>query len=67
MSTSTTPGWDRAARESDLTLRLTDSVPLFFRLIQPGEFRMGSRGEYASEEPLHRVHITRAFYLGTFP
>ncbi len=38
-----------------------------FRLIPPGEFRMGARGEYRDEEPIHRVRITRPFYLGTTP
>ena len=28
---------------------------------------MGQRGEYADEEPVHAVVITRDFYLGTFP
>ena len=39
---------------------------MFFRRIPCGSFRMGSRGWYAAEEPIHEVAITREFYLGTF-
>jgi len=38
-----------------------------FRLVPAGSFRMGSRGEYADEEPVHVVQITRPFYLGATP
>jgi formylglycine-generating enzyme required for sulfatase activity len=38
-----------------------------FRCIPAGEFRMGTRGEYADEEPIHRVRLTQPFYLGQFP
>ncbi len=38
-----------------------------FRLIGPGEFRMGSRGISADEEPVHVVRITQPFWLGETP
>ena len=53
--------------ESELTLSLSDGVPITFRLIPNGEFLMGSRGHKAKEEPVHRVRITRPFYLGIYP
>lgn len=59
--------WQRAARDADITLELPGDVPMFFRRIPAGSFRMGSRGYYAQEEPVHRVLITEEFYLGTFP
>ena len=42
-------------------------VPLLFQRVLPGTFRMGQRGQYADEEPVHTVRITREFYLGRFP
>ncbi|MCB1739037.1 MAG: formylglycine-generating enzyme family protein [Gammaproteobacteria bacterium] len=50
-----------------LTLRLGDGTSLSMCWIPRGEFRMGSRGKFPHEEPAHRVRITRAFYLGTYP
>jgi formylglycine-generating enzyme required for sulfatase activity len=45
-----------------------DGVELKLTLIRPGEFRMGSEtnswGHHPNESPLHRVRITRPFYLG---
>jgi formylglycine-generating enzyme required for sulfatase activity len=38
-----------------------------FRLIPPGEFRMGSRGFWDSEEPAQRVKIARPFWLAETP
>ena len=39
-------------------------------LIRPGEFRMGSEtnawGHHRNESPLHRVRITKPFYMGVF-
>ena len=61
------PVWDQAARDADLTIELPGGVPMFFRRIEKGEFEMGSRGYRAEEEPVHRVVITNDFYLGTFP
>ncbi|MFN6108366.1 MAG: formylglycine-generating enzyme family protein, partial [Planctomycetaceae bacterium] len=50
-----------------VTLQLPGELGLEFRCIPAGEFRMGSRGEYADEEPVHRVRLTQPFYLGQFP
>ncbi len=50
-----------------VTLELPEGVELEFRWIPPGEFLMGSRGEYSDEEPVHLVKITRGFYLGRYP
>jgi formylglycine-generating enzyme required for sulfatase activity len=38
-----------------------------FCRIPPGKFRMGSRGQHSSEEPLHWVEITQPFWLGQTP
>ncbi|HTI71327.1 MAG TPA: formylglycine-generating enzyme family protein [Candidatus Limnocylindria bacterium] len=58
--------WDRAAREADLIISLPREVPMFFRRIEAGRFRMGARGYYSNEEPVHEVRLTEDFYLGTF-
>jgi formylglycine-generating enzyme required for sulfatase activity len=47
-----------------LVIELAPSVRMAFRLIPPGALVMGSRGEYAEEEPRHRVEITKPFWLG---
>ncbi len=43
------------------------NIEMPFRLIPPGEFRMGSRGIYRDEEPVHLVKITYPFWLGETP
>ena len=35
-------------------------------LIAPGEFMMGSNRNEAGEQPVHRVAVTKAFYLGKY-
>jgi formylglycine-generating enzyme required for sulfatase activity len=43
-------------------------VEMAFRLIPPGEFRMGTRKtEWPDEEPAHTVRILRPFWLGETP
>lgn len=58
--------WKQAEKDSDLTIELPGGVPMFFRKVAKGSFRMGSRGESAAETPIHRVVIPEDFYLGTF-
>ncbi|MCA9047965.1 MAG: formylglycine-generating enzyme family protein [Planctomycetaceae bacterium] len=62
-----TPGWQYAAQNHDLKIWLDQDTPLYFQRIPAGSFRMGSRGEYGYEEPIHRVEMTRPFYMSTFP
>lgn len=50
-----------------LKLILPGDVEMKFQSIPAGTFRMGSRGYYDDEEPVHRVQITTPFYLGTYP
>jgi len=52
---------------SDLVLELSGGVTMSFITIPAGQFRMGSREYYEFEEPIHTVHITSPFYLGTYP
>ncbi|HHM12696.1 MAG TPA: formylglycine-generating enzyme family protein, partial [Planctomycetaceae bacterium] len=70
-TTNTTVGWKKASVEADLTLSIPNGdesrISIFFRKIDEGSFRMGSRaGHYAAEEPIHTVKISE-FYMGTFP
>ncbi len=65
-----TPGWIQAEKDSDLTIYLPHpdgDVPMFFRLIKAGEFRMGSRLNITDESPFIRVVISEPCYFGTFP
>ena len=57
----------RLQNPTEHQVSLARGVTMRFRRIDPGEFRMGGRGEYADEEPIHRVRITRPFYLGVYP
>jgi hypothetical protein len=38
-----------------------------FRRIRAASFRMGERGGFEQEEPVHRVTIPQDYYLGVFP
>lgn len=44
----------------------TNSIGMKFVLIPPGEFDMGSDDGEPDERPVHRVRITRPFYLGVY-
>ena len=44
----------------------TNSIGMKFVLIPAGEFMMGSE-EYDWEKPVHRVKISKPFYLGLYP
>ena len=46
---------------------LDSHVEMAFREIPAGRFRMGSRGHWAREEPVHVVEITAPFWLGETP
>ena len=58
--------WRKAERAADWIVDLPGAVPMFFRRIPKGEFRMGSRGFDPSEAPVHQVCIPNDFYLSTF-
>jgi formylglycine-generating enzyme len=42
-------------------------VPEEMVLVEAGSFMMGSEEGYDDEVPLHRVNITRTFYIGKYP
>lgn len=44
--------------------RITNSLGMEFIFLAPGEFLMGSEKGDDSEKPVHRVVLTRGFYLG---
>ncbi|MCP5518826.1 MAG: formylglycine-generating enzyme family protein [Verrucomicrobiales bacterium] len=53
-----------------LSIQLAKGVVMPFQFIPatgPEGFRMGGRGYYQYEEPVHRVVIRHGFHLGTFP
>ncbi len=51
-------------------VELTDSIGMKLRLIPTGEFMMGSpedeEGHAKDEGPVHRVRLTKPFYLGVY-
>lgn len=49
------------------TLTLPGGVPMTFSFIPPGAFRMGNKNGRQVEQPVHRVKLTRGFFMGTFP
>src|SRR5574341_1060808 len=54
----------------DIQKTLTNSIGMEFMLIPAGEFDMGSpkneKDRYSDEGPVHRVKITKAFYMGKY-
>jgi formylglycine-generating enzyme required for sulfatase activity len=58
-----------------LTVELPGGVPMTFQRVptdgEPQPFRMGERGLgsvlLGSSDPVVRVQVTQAFYLGTYP
>ncbi|WP_321428805.1 formylglycine-generating enzyme family protein [uncultured Methanolobus sp.] len=44
----------------------TNSIGMQFMKIPAGDFMMGSN-KYASEQPIHRVSISKQFYFGKYP
>ncbi|MBM4023521.1 MAG: formylglycine-generating enzyme family protein, partial [Planctomycetes bacterium] len=67
--------WAAAREAADVIVNLPAlagggaPIELFLRHVPatgPRGFRMGARGEFADEEPIHRVVIDHDFFLGTF-
>jgi formylglycine-generating enzyme required for sulfatase activity len=52
------------AAERQVTLDLGDGIAMELVLIPAGSFRMGDDRGQPQEKPIHRVTITRPFYLG---
>ncbi|MEY2727585.1 MAG: hypothetical protein RLZZ458_3452, partial [Planctomycetota bacterium] len=50
-----------------LTVQVGGKISMEFQLLPAGTFRMGARGEYRDEEPIHEVRISRPFYMGIYP
>ena len=49
------------------TLTLPGGVPMTFSFIPPGAFLMGSDKWSEHEMPVHRVELTRGFFMGVYP
>ncbi|MDP2898187.1 MAG: formylglycine-generating enzyme family protein, partial [bacterium] len=45
---------------------LVNSIGMKFRLIQPGSFMMGSDKGEDNEKPVHKVTLTKGFYIGVY-
>jgi formylglycine-generating enzyme required for sulfatase activity len=45
----------------------SNSIGMEFILILSGEFRMGAEDGATDEKPVHRVRLTRPFYLAKYP
>lgn len=58
-------------KENECHMKLTrdsNSIGMKFTLIQAGEFMMGSEAYLIfDEQPVHKVTISKPFYLGTYP
>jgi len=44
----------------------TNTIGMKLKLIQPGSFMMGSTEDYDNEMPVHKVTLTKPFYLGVY-
>ncbi len=45
---------------------ITNSIGMKFRLIEAGQFMMGSEKVRLPEQPVHAVRITKPFYIGVY-
>jgi len=55
-----------AAPEKNLTVDLGNGVKLELVLIQPGTFMMGAENITDNEKPVHKVTLTKPFYMGKY-
>nr|WP_321416496.1 SUMF1/EgtB/PvdO family nonheme iron enzyme [uncultured Methanomethylovorans sp.] len=55
---------EEAAKKPSASIK--NSIGMDFVLIPAGEFQMGSDDGYDSEKPVHKVKISRPFYLGKY-
>lgn len=55
-----------AARPSELTITLSDKVSIEFVLIPAGSFLMGSPQGPSDERPVHRIVISKPFYMAKY-
>jgi formylglycine-generating enzyme required for sulfatase activity len=51
---------------SDRIATKTNSIGMKLKLIKAGEFMMGSEKGEKNERPIHKVKITRPFYIGVY-
>jgi formylglycine-generating enzyme required for sulfatase activity len=59
-------GADEPAPKETLTVDLGGGVSIELLLIRPGSFLMGSEKGEDNEKPVHKVTLTKPFYLGKF-
>jgi len=57
---------DAGALPKELSLDLGGGVKMEFVLVPAGEFDMGSNNGNANEKPVHRVKISKPFYMGKY-
>ena len=57
---------ERKVKEEKERAAQKNSIGMKFTHIPAGEFMMGS-DEYSNEQPVHKVKISKPFYLGTYP
>ena len=57
---------ERAAKKKEVTVDLGVGVTMDFVLIPGGSFMMGDDRRFNDEKPVHKVRITRPFYLGKY-
>ena len=53
-----------AAEKHGIPVAFENSIGMSFVLIPAGEFMLGSNDGYDDEKPVHRVRITKPFYMG---
>ena len=54
----------RARAEAGRMIALPNGVQLKMIRVEPGSFRMGSENGDSDEKPVHRVTLTKPYYLG---
>ncbi|MHC4116810.1 MAG: formylglycine-generating enzyme family protein [Planctomycetota bacterium] len=61
-----TPAVSEASEEISAADVFTNSIGMKLKLIKPGSFMMGANSDADNEGPIHKVTLTKSFYIGVY-
>ena len=60
------PAADARELPKEISFNIGGGVKMEFVLIRPGSFQMGSNNGEFDEKPVHKVTISKPFYIGKY-